>query len=287
MAAAGVKGGGSQVASAMSATSAQQVRQAESAANEDFQAYQQSVVAQDNAATSAIEKQLQQQAAQKFRAKAEQLQQQETDLSLHLTQADASERLAIKTRLSNLALDEPTHKQLTAQLAAIDAKETATLDARRKADAATLASYRAQLSAQTGQAVRTQVGSIQGQTRAKLEERRNAVGAQLPALGPHRCLRISQRVSRTKSQRFTSSLLLRSKPTPKRRSATITPRRPIWTASSPPFTEPTSGQPAPQPKNSVLCKSVATRSIKRSSTRLPAKRRASQRIEDLASSSST
>ncbi|HEY5427264.1 MAG TPA: OmpH family outer membrane protein [Candidatus Tumulicola sp.] len=184
MAAAGVKGGGSQVASAMSATSAQQVRQAASAANQDFQAYQQSVVAQDNAATSAIEKQLQQQAAQKFRAKAEQLQQQETDLSLHLTQADASERLAIKTRLSNLALDEPTHKQLTAQLAAIDAKETATLDARRKADAATLASYRAQLSAQTGQAVRAQVGSIQGQTRAKLEERRNAVGAQLRSLGP-------------------------------------------------------------------------------------------------------
>lgn len=184
LAAAGVKSGGTQVAQQMSATSAQQARQAAAAANQDFMAYQQSVVAQDNAASGAIARQLQEQANQKYRAKAEQLQQNETDLSLRLTQQDAAQRLAIKTRLSNLALDEATRKQLNAQLAAIEAKETSALETQRRNDTATLKAYQAQLAAQTGTAVRAQVGAIQGQTRAKIEERRNEVGAQLRNLGP-------------------------------------------------------------------------------------------------------
>lgn len=184
LAAAGVSGGGTQVAGQMSATSADQARQAAAAANADFQAYQQSVVAQDNAASNAIARQLDTQANQKYRAKAEQLQQRETDLSLKLTQDDAAARLAIKTRLSNLALDEATRKQLTSQLGAIDAKEAATIAAQRRSDADVLRAYRAQLSAQTAQAVRSQVGAITGQTRAKIAQRRNEVGAQLRSLGP-------------------------------------------------------------------------------------------------------
>ncbi|HEY1655422.1 MAG TPA: hypothetical protein VGF86_09935 [Candidatus Tumulicola sp.] len=183
LAAAGVSGG-TQVAGQMSATSAQQAQQAASAANQDFMAYQQSVVAADSAASTAIARQLQTQANEKYRAKAEQLQQNETDLTLRLTQADAAQRLAIKTRLSNLALDEATHKQLTSQLNAIDAKDAAAVRQQRQTDAATLKAYRAQLAAQTGDAVRAQVGAIQGQTRAKIAERRNEVGAQLRSLGP-------------------------------------------------------------------------------------------------------
>ncbi len=183
LSAAGIKGG-AYAAGQMSATSAQQARQAAAAANQDFMAYQQSVVAQNNAATSAIARQLQQQASQKYSAKAAQLQQNETDLSLRLSQADAAQRLAIKTRLSNLALDEATRKQLQGQLESINSKESSQLDAARRADAATLSAYRAQLSAQTGAAVRTQAGAIAGQTQAKLLERRNEVGAQLRSLGP-------------------------------------------------------------------------------------------------------
>lgn len=167
----------------LGATSAQQAREAAAAANQDFMAYQQSVVAQNNAATSAIARQLQAQAAQKYAAKAAQLQQSETDLSLQLTQTDAAQRLAIKTRLSNLALDVATRKQLENQLADLNAKETAQIEAQRKSDAATLSAYRAQLDAQTGAAVRAQVGAITGQTQAKLAERRNEVGAQLRSLG--------------------------------------------------------------------------------------------------------
>jgi hypothetical protein len=184
LAAAGVSGSGQLDAKQMSATSAQQAQQAMAAANQDFMAYQQSVVAQDNAASSAVARQLQEQEAQKYRAKAEQLTQNETDLSLRLSQADATQRLAIKTRLSNLALDESTRRQLGAQLAALGAKESEAMDAQRRADAATLRAYRAQLDAQTGAAMRAQVGAISGQTRAKIEERRNEVGAQLRSLGP-------------------------------------------------------------------------------------------------------
>lgn len=184
LAAAGIHGSGAAAASQMSGVSAQQAQQAAQAANSDLMAYQQNVIAQDNAASSTIAKQLQVQAAQKYRAKAEQLQQNETDLSLRLTQSDAASRLAIKMRLSNLALEPAARKQAQDQLAAINTKEAAALDAQRSADAATLRAYRVELDRQTGDAIRNQVGAIHLQTRSKLEERRNEVGSQLRSLGP-------------------------------------------------------------------------------------------------------
>lgn len=183
LAAAGVPGGAN-AAAEMSAQSAQQGRAAAAAANQDFMAYQRSVVAQDNAAGNAIARQLQVQADQKYRAKAEQLQQAETDLSLRLTQADAAQRLSIKTRLSNLALDEATRKQLNAQMAAIESKESSAIESQRRSDAQTLKAYRAQLGAHTAQSVRSQMAAIGDRTRAKLSQRRDEVGAQLRSLGP-------------------------------------------------------------------------------------------------------
>jgi len=184
LAAAGIRGGGAQAAQQMSGTSAQQAAQAAQAANEDLMAYQQSVIAQNNAATSSVQRQLAIQADQKYRAKAEQLQQNETDLSLRLTQSDAAERLAIKTRLSNLAMDPAARKQAEDQLNAINAREAQQLNAQRSADASTLRAYRAELDRQTGDAMRSQVGAITAETQSKLEERRNEVGAQLRSLGP-------------------------------------------------------------------------------------------------------
>ncbi|MGC2407146.1 MAG: OmpH family outer membrane protein [Candidatus Cybelea sp.] len=184
LAAAGVRGSGASAAQQMSGASAQQAAQAAQAANADLMAYQQNVIAQDNAASSSVAKQLQTQAAQKYRAKAEQLQQNETDLSLRLTQQDAGTRLAVKMKLNNLALDPDARKQAQAQLAALAAKESAALGAQRNADEATLRAYRAELDRQTGDAIRSQVGAIAAQTRVKLEERRDQVGSQLRSLGP-------------------------------------------------------------------------------------------------------
>ena len=184
LAAAGIHGSGALAAQQMSAASAQQEQEAARAADADFAAYQQNVIAQDNAASSSVERQLEAQADQKYRAKAEQLQQNETDLSLRLTQQDAASRLAIKMRLSNLALDPAARKQADDQLAAIGAREAAQINAQRNADAATLRAYRTELDRQTADAIRAQVGEIQAQTRVKLEERRNEVGSQLRSLGP-------------------------------------------------------------------------------------------------------
>src|SRR5579862_1113828 len=184
LAAAGIHGSGALAAQQMSGASSQQVQQATQAANSDLMAYQQNVIAQNNAASSSIERNLQTQADQKYRAKAEQLQQSETDLSLRLTQQDAAQRLAIKMRLSNLALDPGQRKQAQEQLAAINSRESAAVQAQRNTDGATLRAYRQQLDRQTGDAIRSQVGAIAEQTRQKLEERRNEVGSQLRSLGP-------------------------------------------------------------------------------------------------------
>jgi hypothetical protein len=184
LSAAGVPGAGGVAAQQMSGASAAGAQEAVAAANADFQSYQRSVVSQDNAAAGAIASQLQTQAAQKYRAKAEQLQQNETDLSLRLTQQHASARLAIKMRLSNLAMDPAARKAAQSQLAAIDASESAQVAAMRNADAATLRAYKGQLDRQTSSAVTSQTGAIAAQTRAKLEEHRNEVGAQLRSLAP-------------------------------------------------------------------------------------------------------
>ncbi|HYL27258.1 MAG TPA: hypothetical protein VEW74_05440 [Candidatus Nitrosotalea sp.] len=101
-----------------------------------------------------------------------------------MTQSDAAERLAIKTRLSNLAMDPAARKQAEDQLNAINSREAAQLNAQRAADASTLRAYRAELDRQTGDAMRSQVGAIAAETQSKLEERRNEVGAQLRSLGP-------------------------------------------------------------------------------------------------------
>ena len=182
--AAGLSGSGALAAAQMSGASAAQEQQAASAANADLQAYQQSVVAQDNAATNSIANQLQAQAAQKYRAKAEQLQQNETDLTLRLTQQDAGARLAIKMRLSNLAMDPAARQKAESDIASINARESAQVGAMRSADTATLKAYRAQLDRETGDAIRSQVGAISAQTRSKLVERRDEVGTQLRSLAP-------------------------------------------------------------------------------------------------------
>ena len=184
MQAAGQTGPGAQAGAQMSATSQQQAQQAAQQANRDFMAYQQSVIAQDNAAINAVAQQLQKQADQKFRARAEQYQQNETDLSLRLSQQDASQRLAVKTKLNNLAMDDATRKSLRDQLAALDKKEADQMNALRSKDAADLNAYRAELRAQTDAAVRKQAGDINAQTRSKIGARRDAVGAQIRSLGP-------------------------------------------------------------------------------------------------------
>ena len=182
--AAGQPGIGAQAAGAMTATSQEQARTAAQQASRDFMAYQQSVIAQDNAAIQAVAQQLQRQADEKFRARAMEYQQAETDLSLRLSQQDASQRLAIKTKLNNLAMDDATRKSLRDQLAALDKKDGDQMNALRSKDAADLETYRGQLRAETNAAVKKQVADIGSQTRAKIGARRDVVSSQIRSLAP-------------------------------------------------------------------------------------------------------
>lgn len=167
----------------MSATSQQQVAQAAQAAQQNYQQYQQSVVTQDNAAANAVAQQLSKSADQKLRARAEQYQQEETDLSLRLSQQDASQRLALKTKANNIAMDPETRKQLAAQMAALEKKETDQVNALRAEHAKDMAAYQAQVRAETNKQIQAQISAIRSQTQAKLQTRQQQVGQQLQGLG--------------------------------------------------------------------------------------------------------
>ena len=167
----------------MNATSQQQARAAAQAAQQDLQQYQQSVVAQDNAAMTSVAQQLSKEADQKFRARAEQYQQEETDLSLRLAQQDATQRLSLKTKANNIAMDATTRQQVAQQLSALDKKEAEQVAALREQHQQDLAAYQKQLRAETTAAVQKQALAIRSQTNAKLSARQQQVGAQLRGLG--------------------------------------------------------------------------------------------------------
>jgi Skp family chaperone for outer membrane proteins len=141
------------------------------------------VVAQDTHALNGIAKQLSEQANEKFRARAEQYQQEESDLSLRVAQQDSSQRIELRTKLNTVALDAAQRASIEAQLAALDKKEAAQLAAMHAEHAQELAAYQKQLGQQTTAAIAKQQAAIQVQTSAKLNARRNQVGSELRSLG--------------------------------------------------------------------------------------------------------
>ncbi|MDP9110068.1 MAG: OmpH family outer membrane protein [Candidatus Eremiobacteraeota bacterium] len=179
MAAAGQGSGGAQSAAAMQSISASQAQAATAAANRDFGRYQQAVVSQDNAAISQINGQLALRADRQYRLKATQLQERESELSLNLAQKDSSERLQVRTKLSNLALDDATRARYQAELRALDGRESRALAAQRAIDARELAEFRRNLQAQTSASVRAQAAKIHSETTAKIQSRRNEVSGQI------------------------------------------------------------------------------------------------------------
>lgn len=184
LAAAGEGSAGAAAAAQMNAGSSQQAQNAEQAAGKQFEAYQRSVIDQNNAAFQTLSKELQAQANRKYDALASQLSQKEAAAQLKLSQADAPTRLSIKTRLSTLALDDATRKRLTAQLSGLQKHEAAAADAQRAADEKRLLAYRKRLHMETAAAVSAQASKLRSQTQAQLQSRRNEVSAKLRDLGP-------------------------------------------------------------------------------------------------------
>jgi hypothetical protein len=189
LAAAGAGTKGAQSAQAMQSISASQAQQVTAQANSDFAQYQQSVITQSNAALQSIGSQLSARADRAFGQRATQLQERESQLSLELSQADASKRLQLRMKLNALALPDATRKQYRDELAALDASEAAAVSAQRARDQQTLAAYRAQLNTQVRGEMATQSAKIHTDTQAKLATRRNevsqAVSSQLQGLRPN------------------------------------------------------------------------------------------------------
>ena len=179
---------GENPAAAMRNTAAQQAASVSAQANHDFAAYQQTLITQDQAASSALSRQYAMQADRQYRKKADELSARESQESLDLASKDAPQRLALRTRLSNLALDDSVRTSVKAQLAALDKKEQDDVAALRARDQAQLAAYQQQLRASTSASIAAQVRAIHAQTSAKIAARRNTISAQvssqLGSLGP-------------------------------------------------------------------------------------------------------
>lgn len=179
LAAAGQGTNGNAPVSAMQNVTAAQAQQVTAQANADFQAYQQSVVNQDNAAVRQISQQLSARADTAYRQKATQLSEKEQQLALEVSQQDASKRLDLRMKLSNLAMSDTQRKQYRDQLAALDANEAAIVGAQRKKDQQELAAYQKQLREQTSAQINAQAAKIHADTQAKLQSRRNEVSRQV------------------------------------------------------------------------------------------------------------
>lgn len=170
LAGAGASGpGAKQLAAGLNATAASQQASAVAAARGDFGAYRNAVVAQDKSATQALLKTYNDRANRLYRQKADQLQQQESQYALQLAQSDAGERLSLRTRLSNLAMDDSGRDDAKKALDALDRKEADQIAAMRNRDNQQLEQYKEQLRTQTRNDLDKQVTALHQQTGAKLQ----------------------------------------------------------------------------------------------------------------------
>jgi hypothetical protein len=137
----------------------------------NLQAYRQQVVEQDTRALQALQHSLGESAERMYRSKAEQLQKNEADFALQLATGDAAERLSLRTKLSNLALDDAARAQVKARLDALDRKESDALAAMKNRDTATLANEQTVLRDRLKTELGRQAAALRAQTLAKLGRR--------------------------------------------------------------------------------------------------------------------
>jgi hypothetical protein len=179
MVAAGQGNAGANAGAAMQNVSAQQAQAVTQQANQDLLNFQQQTIAQDNAAVQAIQRSLNERADRAYRDRVVQLQERESEYGLQLSQQDASKRLELRTKLSNLALDDTVRNQYRSQLDALNKEEAGAVGAMRARDQQQLAAYRKQLQAQTAAQVASEAAKIHAQTQSKLQSHRNDVSAQV------------------------------------------------------------------------------------------------------------
>jgi hypothetical protein len=169
---AGATGPGSaQIAGAMNVQAQAQAQAVEQAANHNLDAYRGELVKQDQAAEHSLQVSLAERAQRTYRAEADRLQKNESDFALQQAGDDAADRLSLRTKLSNLALDDASRADVKAQLDAIDRKEADALGAMRNRDQLKLVALQRQLHDQIVAELGSQVAEIRKRTNGKINER--------------------------------------------------------------------------------------------------------------------
>jgi hypothetical protein len=153
------------------ATARQQAAGVQAEMSRNLSAYEKTLSRQEMQQTAAYERAVSQRADRQYAAKARELQSKESELALQLATKDAPQRLELRTRLANLALDNTAREQVRSQLDALDKSEADQVAAMHNRDQQTLAQLRTQLRAQAQREVETGVAKIHAQNEAKVVSR--------------------------------------------------------------------------------------------------------------------
>ena len=177
--------GVTQIQQQMEGTARAQSAGAGAQAQRDLDAYRKQLEAQDAAQINAAQSTLAARAERTYRAKQDELNAKESALSLQLANADAAERLTLRTRLTSLALDDAARASANAALADLDRKEADALAAMRNRDAATLATLQTELRGSIQHDMQGQVAQIRQRSVQRFQERATQLRTQFaPASGP-------------------------------------------------------------------------------------------------------
>ncbi len=159
------------IADQMRSTASQQAQAVTQEAQANLDVFRRQTIAQDKAAVGELSRSLTERADRTYRARAEELREREAAFALSEANADAAQRLSLRTKLSNLPLDDAGRKEITDQLDALDRKEADGLAAMRNRDQVTLATLQTQLSNQTKADFSKESQAIHARTSAKLTDR--------------------------------------------------------------------------------------------------------------------
>lgn len=180
-------GGGpsaAQIAGNVDATARSQQAGVAAQAQRDLDSYRQTLQKQDQAQIAAAQKALADRADRTYRAKVDELQSKESALSLRLANEDAGPRLALRTKLSSLALDDAARDEAQKQLAVLDRKEADAVGAQRNQDQQVLAALQAQLKRQVESEIAGQVATIRHRSETLMAQRQGALAKQVRSTVP-------------------------------------------------------------------------------------------------------
>ena len=170
--AAGATGpGGNAIAGGIANVARAQQQSVLADAQKNLDAYRGAVIAQDRSAVRSLNAALAERASRSYRARVEELQKGEADYALSLASDDSAARLSLRTKLSNLALDDTSREDVKAQLAALDKKESDALGALKNRDQTTLVALQTQLHDRVRSELAVQVAALRTRTLAKINAR--------------------------------------------------------------------------------------------------------------------